>query len=318
MTLSQSCVAADRIMLWFACALAVLAVFFGGDSALSGVIGALSIALVALFAPLLRERFGNRPLRLLHILYVIPALYVLYPPAITIGRHLHSHDFDSTLIAVDRFLFGGADPTRWLFQHVRVAPLAVESLQICYYAHYLYPLILGTELFVRRKEVEIERYRMLMVYGSVFSFVGNMIVPAIGPRITLHEFANLGSELPGLWLTTPIRAMLNTAEGISATMTSSIASLTVFRDAFPSGHTMLTLLTLWTAFHVRARVRWVLLPLGTGLIISTILLRYHYVTDVIAGILLAAITIWTAPVVTRLVGREIHIRTKKRAEQKLA
>ncbi len=304
MFLSPYLIAGDRILLTFSWILAVLVIFYGGDSCTAGFISAASIVLAAMVIPWLRERYGNNGLRLLHILYIIPALYVLYPPAIQVGRNLHSHDFDATIISIDRFLFAGADPTRWLYQHIHIPPLSVEVLQICYYAHYLYPLILGTELFIRRKELEIERYRMLMVYGSSFSFVGNMLVPAIGPRITLHEFANLGAELPGLWLTTPMRAMLNTAEGISATMTSSVAALTVFRDAFPSGHTMLTLFTLWTAFHVRARVRWFLLPLGTGLIISTVLLRYHYVTDVLAGFVFAAFVIWTAPTVAKVLGKK--------------
>ena len=120
MPLSPSLIAGDRIMLAFAWALAVLVIFFGGDSATFGFISAASIALAAMIIPALRERYGKNGLRLLHILYIIPALYVLYPPAINVGRKLHSHDFDATIISVDRFLFGGEDPTRWLFQHLHI------------------------------------------------------------------------------------------------------------------------------------------------------------------------------------------------------
>ncbi|MDP4199073.1 MAG: phosphatase PAP2 family protein [Bacteroidota bacterium] len=311
MTLSQSCVAADRIMLGFACILAILAMFFGGDAGLPERIAPIVVALAALLLPILGRRSKRLPGQLLYLLYVLPSLYLIYPIAIALGHHLHAHDFDSTLISVDRFLFGGIDPTRWIYQHLSLAPLTVEVLQVCYYAHYLYPLALGTEFILGKREAELEHFRLIMVYGSIVSFVGNMLVPAIGPRFTLHEFANLSKELPGVWLTDSLRGMLNTAEGIKATMTSSVAALTVFRDAFPSGHVMLTLLNLWTAFHYRARVRWFLLPLGSGLIVSTILLRYHYVTDVIAAGLLAALTIWTAPMLARLVGRTNHLRVRR-------
>jgi len=282
----------------------VLAIFFGGDALIPDLAILTIVGLATVFIPRLRERSKRKWVRFLYILYIIPVLYLLYPVAIPLARQLNPHDYDSTLIAADRFLFGGVDPTRWIFQHIYLAPITVEILQICYYAHYLYPLILGTEFFIRHKEDEVERYRLLMAYGSLMSFIGPMIIPAIGPRFTLHEFANLGKELPGLWLTDPMRSMINAGEGIRASMASSVASGVVFRDAFPSGHTMLTLFTLWTAFHYRAQVRWVLLPLGTMLIISTVLLRYHYVTDVIAGIVLAAITIWTAPMVARVLGQQ--------------
>jgi len=43
-----------------------------------------------------------------------------------------------------------------------------------------------------------------------------------------------------------------------------------------------------------------LIPLVTGLIISTVYLRYHYVIDVIAGLALTGLTIALAPGVRRL------------------
>jgi membrane-associated phospholipid phosphatase len=43
-----------------------------------------------------------------------------------------------------------------------------------------------------------------------------------------------------------------------------------------------------------------LIPVVTGLIISTVYLRYHYVIDVIAGIALTGLTIALAPGLRRL------------------
>lgn len=55
----------------------------------------------------------------------------------------------------------------------------------------------------------------------------------------------------------------------------------------PSGHTMMTLMNMILAFRFRSKLRWVFLIMGCSLIFSTVYLRYHYVVDVIAGIILA-------------------------------
>jgi membrane-associated phospholipid phosphatase len=47
--------------------------------------------------------------------------------------------------------------------------------------------------------------------------------------------------------------------------------------------------------HYRIRFRWVVVVLGSLLIISTVYLRYHYVIDLIAGALFMIFTLWTAP-----------------------
>ncbi len=67
----------------------------------------------------------------------------------------------------------------------------------------------------------------------------------------------------------------------------------VTRDAFPSGHTDMTLLTLILAFQLRSRFRWVLCVIGSSLIFATVYLRFHYVIDVFAGGVLALVTIYT-------------------------
>ncbi len=67
-------------------------------------------------------------------------------------------------------------------------------------------------------------------------------------------------------------------------------------DAFPSGHTAVVLTTLYYAWKSREKKLFaVLFPVVAALIFSTVYLRYHYVIDVIAGVLLAAFTIRLAP-----------------------
>ena len=62
-------------------------------------------------------------------------------------------------------------------------------------------------------------------------------------------------------------------------------------DVFPSGHTMISVAVLLVAWKRARDVFWVLLPIATGLIISTVYCRFHYVIDVIAGTTLAFVTV---------------------------
>lgn len=296
--------ATETIILLFILLLVILEL---GTGLTSFRVLTFSICLVAAFClviiPWLAKRFQKAPMRILYLIYVLPLLAFLYPIAQQISRILIPQSFDGSLILIDRFMFGGIDPTRWLFANLHLSALMTELFEYCYFTHYIAPFILGAELYRRRKFGSLMDYRFALLYGAILSFIVNMLIPAVGPRFTLHEFADLAKDLPGIWIIDSLREQINNGEGITAIMTSSEASQLVLRNAFPSGHTMLTVLTLMFAFRYRASVRWILLPLGLGLIISTILLRYHYVIDVIAGIAFAVFTIKTAPIVRRFLTR---------------
>lgn len=100
--------------------------------------------------------------------------------------------------------------------------------------------------------------------------------PAIGPRFTMEHLHN--SALEGLFITAPLQDLLNRLEGVK-------------RDAFPSGHTAITLLVVYLAWRFEKRLFVVFLPVAGALLFSTVYLRYHYVVDVIAGLALALITV---------------------------
>lgn len=60
---------------------------------------------------------------------------------------------------------------------------------------------------------------------------------------------------------------------------------------FPSGHTMISVAVLIVAWKRARDVFWILLPIATGLIISTVFCRFHYVVDLIAGAGLAFVSV---------------------------
>ena len=200
---------------------------------------------------------------------------------------IHRRDFDATLAAIDhRFL--GVHPTVWLERFTW--PPLTEVLQLTYSCYYFLPLVLGVVLWRRRSFEKFHFWVFIVVLGFYASYLGYIAVPAIGPRFLPSIVEAQTMPLTGVWLFQPVRGMLDRAEGMT-------------RDCFPSGHTELTLLVLYYSRSFHRKVFWWLLPLGTGVIISTVYLRYHYMIDVIAGALLAVAIVIIAKPVYRWLGR---------------
>jgi membrane-associated phospholipid phosphatase len=253
----------------------------------------------------LRARIATEAMQLVHAFYFGLLIPLLFKTTEKLSFSLHGHDYDSTLIYVDRLLFNGNDPTRWLFAHFSTSPILTEYLQFTYFLFYLLPVALAIELYRRnvkenpehhfndKESDDLQDLRFIIVYGFFLSYVGYLFLPAIGPRFTLHDFSNLSNELPGFYLTDVFRYILNSGENIDKTMPMTTILTNVTRDAFPSGHVDITVLTMLLAFKFKARIRWVILVLGLSLIFSTVYLRYHYVIDVIGGALFAIVTLYT-------------------------
>ncbi len=216
-------------------------------------------------------------------LIVFKELYLMVHP-------INPHDFDAAFIAIDRWIFG-VDPTRWLERWTH--PLLTELMQFCYSMFYFLFLIAAMEYYKKHRMEEFKYGMFLLLYGFYLSYVVYFIFPAVGPRFTLHNFETMNTDLPGVFLTDAMREFVNSAESIPPNAINPVDFAQ--RDVFPSGHTQLTLVLIFLAYRSRLKSRHLLLTIGVLLIISTVYLRYHYVIDMIAGVLFMLLTIWTGP-----------------------
>jgi len=212
------------------------------------------------------------------VIFTFEQLYYL------IGPIHQGKDYDGLLIALDRQLFR-VDPTVWLARFAH--PLLTEALQIAYSLFYVLFLAVGFEFYRNADPSRFRYFRFTIVYGFLLSYAGYFLLPAVGPRFTLHDFSKIDGELPGLLLTPALRWFINAFESIPSGVSSAVAMAGAQRDVFPSGHTMMTIVALMFACRHRLKVRRCLLVLGTMLILATVYLRYHYVIDIMAGALLA-------------------------------
>jgi len=233
-------------------------------------------------------------LKAIHNWYPVLTIFLVFKEMYIIIQSLARPDWDPLLIVIDHALFG-AHPTVWLGAHA--SPAVTEILQIAYVSYYFIMLTVGIETFRDPDRGKFSYVLFLIVYGFFLSYLGYVAFPAIGPRFTLHDFSQLNKELPGVWVTNALRDFINAGESIPPNVAN--AAVYAQRDAFPSGHTEMTLISLYLAFHYRLKSRWVLLVFGSLLIISTVYLRYHYLIDVVGGVVFMLFAVWSAPILFR-------------------
>ncbi len=188
--------------------------------------------------------------------------------------------YDEALIRIDQALFLGHHPTVLLERYIH--PLLTTVMQFAYISYYPMPVALCAVLAVRGRQREFDEAVFGIVLCFLLSYIGYLLVPAVGPRFTLAHLQT--ADLQASPLVIAIQETLNRLENTKT-------------DAFPSGHTAVALLTLFYARRFRERAfTAVLVPAVAGLVVSTVYLRYHYVIDVIAG---AALTGLTIPLASR-------------------
>lgn len=210
-------------------------------------------------------------LPVLIVLVIFDSLGDLIPP-------LRPRYFDDVLIRIDHAIFG-VHPTVWMER--LISPVLTDLLQIAYTSYYFMSIALAVVLFVKNKQEEFDTAVFGLILCFYLSYVGYILFPAVGPRFTLADL-----QITGLQASSLTAAIQNTLNGLEHNKT----------DAFPSGHTAVALMTLYYAWKSREKaLAWTLLPFVSGLIFSTVYLRYHYVVDVIAGVLLFAATIYLTP-----------------------
>lgn len=228
--------------------------------------------------------------------YALVLLILIYLEHFTLIPLINPHDVDNLLIALDRFLFAGHDPTVLMERFTR--PVFTEILQIVYTSYYFLPAILCFWLYVRRDKSVFHASASAFLIGFYVSYVGYYLFPAIGPRFTLQHLQNM--PLEGLFSFHFLRNLLDQMGGVT-------------RDCVPSGHTLISVLTVLLArrylkpYAVTALI-WMAL-----LVISTVYLRYHYVVDVIAGIALAFAVYGLVPAIERHLKKAENSRSPRTA-----
>lgn len=198
------------------------------------------------------------------MLYLYPFLPLLYHSKESAGIS----DLDGLLLRADIILFQGVNPHSFLEEHINNYILEVAAFCYTFYGFLIALTLAG--IYLIKSEKECEEFIFMLSLTFMIGFIGYVIVPAIGPIYTM-EFKN------------PLKLVF-----MHDFKYQLMDKARIPRDCFPSLHTAITLIL---CYHIKRHApiwsKWMLLPFSILIPASCILLRYHYVVDVIAGIVLA-------------------------------
>ena len=222
--------------------------------------------------------------RILYFLVRAGAVQILFYELFLICQHSQliwvHHWQDEALLGWEKAIFG-VQPTVWLQRFI--SPPLTEWLMFTYVLYtFIYP-VLGALIYFKRGERALEDYWLTLALANLACFIGFMIFPIAGP---LHHIADAYSV--------PLKGGFFTAWGEHIrTHIHEIGS------NLPSPHCAVATV-MWLMAHRYVRTAfYVLAPVIISIYVSTFFLRFHYLSDTVAGILTAILVIIVAPAFPR-------------------
>lgn len=180
-------------------------------------------------------------------------------------------DRDPELWAIDKAIFFGHDPHAWV-ESIISGPLS-EWLAAAYISYtFLYPLALGV-IYAKRDPRPFREVAFATTFALAVGYVFYTLVPAQGPVFTQHHDVSLDFYYLGF-----VKDQLMDRTRIP-------------RDCFPSLHTCMSLIFLYYSWKHARWLAYVFTPFVLSIPFSCVYLRYHYVIDVLAGIVLFVVTV---------------------------
>lgn len=241
----------------------------------------LVLALVALLVHA-HARYGGRFWGFLRHWYVLVLTLAAFREMHYLIPKVHpfgDRRYDRILASYDRMFLGDVDG--FCLSVASWMPPLIDLLHLCYLFYFASILIPAAVLYARGELDRAREYASVILMGLYLSYLGYFAVPAVGP----HRLVPTPPGLDGWILGPHARSLLVSIEW-------------EMPDAFPSGHTLVSLLALIMSWRLHRRCFWILLGPAAGCIAATVLLRYHYVADLAGSLALLPVAVWA--------GRALH------------
>jgi membrane-associated phospholipid phosphatase len=207
-----------------------------------------------------------KALRLVYPLFLFAFLYEAVGPQVFL---IFDHSFDAHVIALEKTIFG-VDPAFALQQHMEI--WLNELMNASYFSYYFMLPVSAIVLLVTKNWDALEKLVLTSAVTFYVCYLIFIFYPVVGPRFFLSEQYYLPIIGPCF---TPLTQRIIAGGGL-------------YGGAMPSSHCAVALVSLWI---LAREVRKTAIPsfiLVSMLCASTVYGRYHYISDVVAGLLIGA------------------------------
>jgi membrane-associated phospholipid phosphatase len=177
---------------------------------------------------------------------------------------------DRHVLRFEEALFG-EPPAQWLARFA--SPIVTELLAVGYFSYYLMLPAVGAVLYRRRQNAAFEAFMAATMLAFIVCYAIFVTFPTEGPR---HTLSHLHTE--------PLRG-----GPVWSAVLFIQSSAGVHGNAFPSAHAAGAMVALVFAWRDARALAWWMLPFVLLMCVGAVHLRYHYASDMIAGVLIGAI-----------------------------
>lgn len=192
---------------------------------------------------------------------------------------LNPQDIHQALVGLDGKLFG-VQPVVWMEQFYH--PRLTDWFAFSYLNYYVMTLLLLALLYQKGEFHNFRTIMVTMMISYYIGFVSYVFFPASSPYLVIPELFEID-----IWLDSSFISWI----------TYSLVEMSPHRvrDAFPSMHNAIVLLTMIMAWRYHRKFFWLQLPLALSLPVATVYLRYHFVVDIIGALPVIAAALYLTP-----------------------
>jgi len=195
---------------------------------------------------------------------------------------------DVHFLRLEQWLFGLQPGLEFMVRFP--SPWLAELLYAAYFSFYIMIAGVGLALLLRDRR-QFAHFISVISFMLYVCYLTYIFLPVVGPRI-------VDLNLPGISLPHDALPATNYDVPESVQRTVFFRIMGWFYDhfesagaAFPSSHVAVAIGTVYFSFLYLRRIRHIHLLAAILLCVSTVYGRYHYVVDVAAGVVTAAVLI---------------------------
>ncbi len=273
-TLSRDLNLTDRLYLFFLAILSVGLVLRTNRVA-SWSSWLIANLVLSLMITVLASQVGCEPRwRFLHDWYPLAMFIVLFEEVAQLSFIFRNGWQDQYLLAFENRLFS-VPPTVWLGRIS--SPILSEVLSVGYFSYFVLLIIVGGAFYARGNQRGFRQVMDASVIAYMICYVFFLTFPTEGPAYTLarEHAVGLREGGPFYWMVVIIQRYLG-----------------VHGNAFPSSHVAAGAVAVIFAWQHTPKLAAALTPLMFLLCAGAVYDRYHYVTDVVGGVAVAAVAVW--------------------------
>lgn len=239
------------------------------------IIHALYILIVVIII-YLHQKTKSRIIHFLRDTYPLLSIGFFYKELEGLIHIVFPGCFDYLINRLELKVFG-VYPTVWL-QGI-ASPWLTEFFVYFYSSYYFIVIISALAFYIPNRKEEFHEFSVNLMLAYYICFIAFVLFPVEGPRFALEAFHTI-----------PLKGYAFSKMHAQHMDTGFISA---YRGAaMPSSHIAATFVSLIMLRRYKKRLYYLIFPIFTLMVLSTVYGRYHYVSDAVAGIIVGWLSIF--------------------------